>query len=135
MLLHNVVVAKVLQFKNPKKMINFCLTNDSFIVHVKIFNYINLYNGFKLGYEQDVEVHETQDVIILLCGIVWEQSIEQFESLQELKPNGEFMQSQQISILITIVIRPQDFIETFACYYYIEDSKVIVTNKLISFSK
>ena len=23
-------------------------------------NYINLYNGFKLGYEQDVEVHETQ---------------------------------------------------------------------------
>ena len=48
-------------------------------------NYINLYNGFTLGYEQDVEVHETQDVIILLCGIMWEQSIEQFESLQELK--------------------------------------------------
>ena len=64
----------------------------------------------------------------------WEQSIEQFESLQELKPNGESMQFQQISILIMVTVIT-DFIETFACYYYIEDSKVIVTNKLISFPK
>ena len=96
-------------------------------------NYINLYNGFTLGYEQDVEVHETKDVIILLCGIMWEQSIEQFESLQELKPNGEFyaIRVDKHTNHVTIIT---DFIETFACYYYIEDSKVIVTNKLISFS-
>ena len=96
-------------------------------------NYINLYNGFKLGYEQDVEVHETKDVIILLCGIMWEQDIEQFTNLHGLKPNGQFyaVRVDKHSNQVTIIT---DFIETFAIWYYADDNKVIVTNKLISFS-
>ncbi len=114
-------------------MINFCLTNDLSLSMRRYPNNINLYNGFTLGYEQDVQVYETNDVIILLCGIMWEQDIEQFESLQKLKPNGQFyaIRIDKHSNKVTIIT---DFIETFAVYYYAEKDKVVVTNKLISFS-
>ena len=114
-------------------MINFCLTNDLSLSTRKYPNYIDLYNGFSLGYEEDVEVHETKDVIVLLCGIMWENDIDQFVNLDGLVPNGLFyaIRYDKYKQKVTVIT---DFIETFAVYYYAENDKVIISNKLISFS-
>ena len=59
-------------------MINFCLTNDLSLSTRKYPKYIDLPNGFTIGYEEDVETYETHGEIILFCGILWQNDINQF---------------------------------------------------------
>ena len=114
-------------------MINFCLTNDLSLSTRKYPKYIDLPNGFTIGYEEDVETYETHGEIILFCGILWQDDINQFTNLHNLVPNGQFyaIRYDKYKQQVTVIT---DFIETFAVYYFVEDNKVIVTNKLISFS-
>ena len=114
-------------------MINFCLTNDLSLSSRKYPNYINLHNGFIIGYEKEVEVYETSNVIILFCGIMWQGDIQQFEDIDSLIPNGQFyaIRIDKHTNNATIIT---DFIETFSIFSYVKDKKVLITNKLISFS-